>query len=151
MDIEKIKQLVELVKQTGIDELEISEGKESVRIRSTPLLQPSAITAVTPSLAPFQRPIDLPTITTLPGPSGHQVRSPMVGLFYRSPSPGEKPFVAVGQTVKVGDALCIVEAMKMMNKIEADHAGVITAIFIEDGQPIEFDEPLMVIEPPKGP
>lgn len=151
MDIEKIKQLVELVKQSEIDELEITEGKESVRIRCTPLLQPPAITAVN-SLAPLPRSIDVPAaMTTLPSPSGHQVRSPMVGLFYRSPSPGEKPFVAVGQTVKVGDALCIVEAMKMMNKIEADHAGVITAIFIEDGQPIEFDEPLMVIEPPKGP
>lgn len=151
MDIEKIKQLVELVKQTGIDELEITEGKESVRIRCTPLLQPPALTAVTTSLAPFPQPLDMPTIPTPPGPSGHQVRSPMVGLFYRSPSPGAKPFVTVGQTVKVGDALCIVEAMKMMNKIEADHAGVITAIFIEDGQPIEFDEPLMVIEPSKGP
>jgi acetyl-CoA carboxylase biotin carboxyl carrier protein len=146
MDIEKIKQLVVLVKQSGIDELEISEGEESVRIRCASLLQPTAITAVTPQ-PPLL--VDTPTITT-PSSACHQVRSPMVGLFYRSPSPGEKPFVALGQTVKVGDALCIVEAMKMMNKIEADCAGVITAIFIEDGQPIEFDEPLMVIEPTQG-
>jgi acetyl-CoA carboxylase biotin carboxyl carrier protein len=145
MDIEKIKQLVELVKQSEIDELEVTEGKGSVRIRCNTPLQPPAVMAV--NSAPLPHPVDVPAITTPPIPSSHQVRSPMVGLFYRSPSPGEKPFVAVGQTVKVGDALCIVEAMKMMNKIEADQAGVITAIFIEDGQPIEFDEPLMAIEP----
>lgn len=152
MDIRKIKKLIELVEESGIMELEISEGEESVRINrgspattavqytlpSAPVAQPAtpAVTQPTPA-------VEMPPVAEV---SGHQVRSPMVGTFYRSPSPDAKPFVEVGQTVKVGDALCIVEAMKMMNRIEADKAGVVKAILINDGEPVEFDEPLIVIE-----
>ncbi|MFQ1014249.1 acetyl-CoA carboxylase biotin carboxyl carrier protein [Avibacterium paragallinarum] len=152
MDIRKIKKLIELVEESGIMELEISEGEESVRINrgspATTAVQctlPSAPVAQPASPAPAQPAtpaVEAPAVEV----SGHQVRSPMVGTFYRSPSPEAKPFVEVGQTVKVGDALCIVEAMKMMNRIEADKAGVVKAILINDGEPVEFDEPLIVIE-----
>ncbi|MCW9710396.1 acetyl-CoA carboxylase biotin carboxyl carrier protein [Avibacterium sp. 21-586] len=151
MDIRKIKKLIELVEESGIMELEISEGEESVRInRGSP--SATAVQYTIPSPAPVAQPTapvqptpvaEVPAVTEV---SGHQVRSPMVGTFYRSPSPDAKPFVEVGQTVKVGDALCIVEAMKMMNRIEADKAGVVKAILINDGEPVEFDEPLIVIE-----
>ncbi|MFZ7229316.1 acetyl-CoA carboxylase biotin carboxyl carrier protein [Avibacterium avium] len=153
MDIRKIKKLIELVEESGIMELEISEGEESVRInRGSPAT--TAVQYTVPSVAPVAQPAtpavtqptpvaEVPAVTEV---SGHQVRSPMVGTFYRSPSPDAKPFVEVGQTVKVGDALCIVEAMKMMNRIEADKAGVVKAILINDGEPVEFDEPLIVIE-----
>ncbi|WP_410687148.1 acetyl-CoA carboxylase biotin carboxyl carrier protein [Avibacterium paragallinarum] len=153
MDIRKIKKLIELVEESGIMELEISEGEESVRINrgspATTAVQytlPSVPAAQPASPAPAQPAtpaVEVPAATEV---SGHQVRSPMVGTFYRSPSPEAKPFVEVGQTVKVGDALCIVEAMKMMNRIEADKAGVVKAILINDGEPVEFDEPLIVIE-----
>ncbi|MEE3609135.1 acetyl-CoA carboxylase biotin carboxyl carrier protein [Avibacterium paragallinarum] len=152
MDIRKIKKLIELVEESGIMELEISEGEESVRINrgspATTAVQytlPSAPAVQPASPAPAQPAtpaVEAPAVEV----SGHQVRSPMVGTFYRSPSPEAKPFVEVGQTVKVGDALCIVEAMKMMNRIEADKAGVVKAILINDGEPVEFDEPLIVIE-----
>ncbi|AKH64127.1 MULTISPECIES: acetyl-CoA carboxylase biotin carboxyl carrier protein [Photorhabdus] len=156
MDIRKIKKLIELVEESGISELEISEGEESVRIsralapQSFPAAQqyipvqaqqPALANAVAPSQA-------LPeTISERSAAiSGHIVRSPMVGTFYRTPSPDAKPFVEVGQPVNVGDTLCIVEAMKMMNQIEADKAGVVKAILMENGQAVEFDEPLVVIE-----
>ena len=155
MDIRKIKKLIELVEESGITELEVQEEEGTVRIsRAAPAIAPAAVqyaaapvVAPTPTAAPAQA----PTAAT-PAPaasdelSGHLVRSPMVGTFYRSPSPEAKAFVEVGQSVKAGDALCIVEAMKMMNRIEADKAGVVKAILINDGDAVEFDEPLIVIE-----
>ncbi|ELQ5996932.1 acetyl-CoA carboxylase biotin carboxyl carrier protein [Cronobacter dublinensis] len=157
MDIRKIKKLIELVEESGIAELEISEGEESVRISrspantgfpmmqqayAAPMMQPQQAlsNAVAPAAAPA---MEAPAAAEF---SGHIVRSPMVGTFYRTPSPDAKAFVEVGQKVNVGDTLCIVEAMKMMNQIEADKAGVVKAILVESGQPVEFDEPLVVIE-----
>ncbi len=148
MDIRKIKKLIELVEESGITELEVQEEEGTVRIsRAAPAVAPAAVqyaaapvVAPTPAAAPAQAPAASDEL------SGHLVRSPMVGTFYRSPSPEAKAFVEVGQSVKVGDALCIVEAMKMMNRIEADKAGVVKAILINDGNAVEFDEPLIVIE-----
>ncbi|MCV9879767.1 acetyl-CoA carboxylase biotin carboxyl carrier protein [Brenneria izbisi] len=155
MDIRKIKKLIELVEESGIAELEISEGEESVRISRAPAApcypvmqqayapmqqQPALAAAVAPAPAADAAPTAPAAI------SGHIVRSPMVGTFYRTPSPDAKAFVEVGQQVNVGDTLCIVEAMKMMNQIEADKAGVVKAILVDNGQPVEFDEPLVVIE-----
>lgn len=154
MDIRKIKKLIELVEESGINELEISEGEESVRISrsapntgypvmqqayAAPMMQAQAPVAAAPAAALAEAPAKAEI-------SGHIVRSPMVGTFYRTPSPDAKAFVEIGQKVNVGDTLCIVEAMKMMNQIEADKAGVVKAILIESGQPVEFDEPLVVIE-----
>ena len=154
MDIRKIKKLIELVEESGIAELEISEGEESVRIsRSGPAVPAPVHYAAAPVAAPAPAaaaPVaDAPAMAAeAPAavPAGHQVLSPMVGTFYRSPSPDAKSFVEVGQSVTAGDTLCIVEAMKMMNQIEADKSGVVTAILVEDGQPVEFDQPLVVIE-----
>ncbi|WP_118845881.1 acetyl-CoA carboxylase biotin carboxyl carrier protein [Haemophilus haemolyticus] len=155
MDIRKIKKLIELVEESGITELEVQEEEGTVRIsRAAPAVAPAAVqyaaapvVAPTPTSTPAQAPA---AATSAPAASdelsGHLVRSPMVGTFYRSPSPEAKAFVEVGQSVKVGDALCIVEAMKMMNRIEADKAGVVKAILINDGDAVEFDEPLIVIE-----
>ena len=155
MDIRKIKKLIELVEESGITELEVQEEEGTVRIsRAAPAIAPAAVqyaaapvVAPTPTAAPAQAPA---AATSAPAASdelsGHLVRSPMVGTFYRSPSPEAKAFVEVGQSVKVGDALCIVEAMKMMNRIEADKAGVVKAILINDGDAVEFDDPLIVIE-----
>lgn len=155
MDIRKIKKLIELVEESGIAELEISEGEESVRISrapaavnypmmqqayATPIMQPQ------PALAAAVAPAPVEAAAAPAAISGHIVRSPMVGTFYRTPSPDAKAFVEVGQHVNVGDTLCIVEAMKMMNQIEADKSGVVKAILVESGQPVEFDEPLVVIE-----
>ena len=155
MDIRKIKKLIELVEESGITELEVQEEEGTVRIsRAAPAVAPAAIQyAAAPVVAPTPAavPAQAPAAAT-PAPaasdelSGHLVRSPMVGTFYRSPSPEAKAFVEVGQSVKVGDALCIVEAMKMMNRIEADKAGVVKAILINDGDAVEFDEPLIVVE-----
>ena len=156
MDIRKIKKLIELVEESGITELEVQEEEGTVRIsRAAPAVAPAAIqyaaAPVAPVAAPAAAPAPAPAAaapTEAPAAevSGHQVRSPMVGTFYRSPSPEAKAFVEVGQTVKVGDALCIVEAMKMMNRIEADKAGVVKAILVNDGEAVEFDQPLIVIE-----
>ncbi len=153
MDIRKIKKLIELVEESGITELEVQEEEGTVRIsRAAPAVAPAAVqyaaapvVAPTPATAPTQAPAAA-TPAASDELSGHLVRSPMVGTFYRSPSPEAKAFVEVGQPVKVGDALCIVEAMKMMNRIEADKAGVVKAILINDGDAVEFDEPLIVIE-----
>lgn len=154
MDIRKIKKLIELLEESGIMELEITEGEESVRI-SRGHAAPTAVSYQLPNTVPVaaQPAQAAPAMTAalvteakadeIPG---HIVRSPMVGTFYRSPSPDAAAFVEVGQTVKVGDALCIVEAMKMMNRIEADKAGVVKAILVQDGTPVEFDEKLIVIE-----
>lgn len=148
MDIRKIKKLIELLEESGIEELEICEGEESVRISrgssaqaAMPYYvpQPQAIPAAAPA-AEAAAPAT-PDNT----PSGHLVRSPMVGTFYRSPAPGAPSFAEVGQTVKAGDVLCIIEAMKMMNQIEADKSGTIDAILVEDGEPVEFDQPLFSI------
>lgn len=152
MDIRKIKKLIELVEESGITELEVQEEEGTVRIsRAVPAVAPAAIqyaaAPVAPAAAPAAAPVAAaPAEAPVAEISGHQVRSPMVGTFYRSPSPEAKAFVEVGQTVKVGDALCIVEAMKMMNRIEADKAGVVKAILVNDGEAVEFDQPLIVIE-----
>jgi acetyl-CoA carboxylase biotin carboxyl carrier protein len=136
MDIRKIKKLIELVEESGISELEITEGEESVRIHRGPTAQ-----AVPMQYAP--QPQLLPAAPVF---SGHTMCSPMVGTFYRSSSPGVKSFVEVGQKVNVGDTLCIIEAMKMMNQIESDKAGVIKQILVENQEPVEFDQPMFVIE-----
>ena len=150
MDIRKIKKLIELVEESGISELEISEGEESVRIsRNSPVsaapiqyaAAPAPVAAPAPAAAPVAAEAAAPAV-----PAGHQVLSPMVGTFYGAPSPDAKPFVKVGQSVTAGETLCIVEAMKMMNQIEADKSGVVTAILVEDGQPVEFDQALVIIE-----
>ena len=149
MDIRKIKKLIELVEESGITELEVQEEEGTVRIsRAAPAVAPAAIQYAAAPVAPVAAPAAAPAPAEAPVAeiSGHQVRSPMVGTFYRSPSPEAKAFVEVGQTVKVGDALCIVEAMKMMNRIEADKAGVVKAILVNDGEAVEFDQPLIVIE-----
>ncbi|MGC6232115.1 acetyl-CoA carboxylase biotin carboxyl carrier protein [Hafnia paralvei] len=153
MDIRKIKKLIELVEESGISELEISEGEESVRISrapaagSMPMMQPYYAAAPAQAAAPaVAAPAAAPAAEAPAAISGHIVRSPMVGTFYRTPSPDAKSFVEVGQKVNAGDPLCIVEAMKMMNQIEADKSGVVKAILVENGQPVEFDEPLVVIE-----
>ncbi|MEZ8735078.1 MULTISPECIES: acetyl-CoA carboxylase biotin carboxyl carrier protein [unclassified Vibrio] len=150
MDIRKIKKLIELVEESGISELEISEGEESVRISrnsTAPVAPvqyaaaPAPVAAAAPAAAPVAAAEAAPAV-----PAGHQVLSPMVGTFYGAPSPDAKPFVKVGQSVTAGETLCIVEAMKMMNQIEADKSGVVTAILVEDGQPVEFDQALVIIE-----
>ncbi|KKD61282.1 acetyl-CoA carboxylase [Grimontia sp. AD028] len=154
MDIRKIKKLIELVEESGIAELEISEGEESVRIsRATAPVATQVYAAPAAAPAPVAAPAApaaAPAAAEAPAVeaevAGHQVLSPMVGTFYRSPSPEAKSFVEVGQSVNVGDTLCIVEAMKMMNQIQADKAGVVKAILCEDGQAVEFDQALVIIE-----
>ena len=155
MDIRKIKKLIELVEESGISELEISEGEESVRISraapaaSFPVMQQAYAAPVIqqqPALSNAVAPAAEAPAAAAAEISGHIVRSPMVGTFYRTPSPDAKAFCEVGQKVNAGDTLCIVEAMKMMNQIEADKSGVVKAILVESGQPVEFDEPLVVIE-----
>lgn len=152
MDIRKVKKLIELLEESGIDELEIHEGEESVRIsrHSKQVAPQQYFSAPPPAAAPAPAaaapaaPASL--VEAAPAePSGHLVRSPMVGTFYRSPSPTAGAFVEVGHTVKAGDVLCIVEAMKMMNHIEADKSGVIQSILADNGQPVEFDQPLFSI------
>lgn len=148
MDLRKLKTLIELVEGSGIAELEISEGEERVRITRTVAAaqqiyaaapQPAAAPAAPPPAAVAAEPAKPAT------PEGHVVKSPMVGTFYRSASPGSKPFVDVGQNVNSGDTLCIIEAMKLLNEIDADQTGVIKAILVENGQPVEFGQPLFVI------
>lgn len=153
MDLRKLKKLIDLVQDSGIAELEITEGEEKVRITRAvagqtvyagmPMMQPGMM----PNYAP-QVPTAAPAVAEAAepaAPEGHVVKSPMVGTFYRTPSPNSKAFVEVGQTVKAGDTLCIIEAMKLMNEIEADESGVIKAILIENGQPVEYGEPLFII------
>lgn len=151
MDIRKIKKLIELLEESGISELEITEGEESVRIsRNGPAQQYAPVQHYAPApqhAAPAPVAAAAPAAVEAPKAiSGHAVKSPMVGSFYRAASPTAKPFVEVGQTVKVGDTLCIVEAMKMMNQIQSDKAGVVKEILLENGEPVEFDQPLFVIE-----
>jgi acetyl-CoA carboxylase biotin carboxyl carrier protein len=146
MDIRKIKKLIELLETSGIAELEIKEGEESVRISRQ-------IPTVMQSLAPIAAPLAAAPVAAAPPVanaaeevSGHQVKSPMVGTFYGAASPTSGPFVTQGQQVNVGDTLCIIEAMKMMNQIEADKAGKIRSILVENGSPVEFDQVLFIIE-----
>ena len=152
MDIRKVKKLIELLEESGIDEIEIKEGEESVRIsrssNAAKQMLAAAPYAQAPAAAPAAPAPVAPSAPTAPeeeGPNGHKVTSPMVGTFYRSSSPEAKPFAEVGQTVKAGDTICIIEAMKMMNQIEADVSGVIQAIMVDNADPVEFDQPLFVI------
>ena len=142
MDLRKLKTLIELVESSGIAELEISEGEERVRITRSLAAVPQQHVA-----APAPQPVAVVPAEPAKAaePEGHVVKSPMVGSFYRCPSPGAKPFVEVGQSVKAGDTLCIIEAMKLLNEIEADQAGIIKAILVETGQAVEFGQPLFII------
>ncbi len=150
MDIRKIKKLIEIIEASEIVEFEITEGEESIRISRYSKNAPvNYVTAPAPVMAAA------PVIPTAAAPqadagssvmSGHIVKSPMVGTFYRSSTPGAKPFTVVGQTVSAGDTLCIIEAMKILNQIEADKSGTVIQILVEDGQPVEYDQPLFVIE-----
>jgi acetyl-CoA carboxylase biotin carboxyl carrier protein len=153
MDIRKVKKLIELLEESGISELEIHEGEESVRISR--YSQAPAAPAYAPPMAAIPQ-VSAPMAEAQPAPtgeaaaaeeiSGHAINSPMVGTFYRAPSPGAKPFVEVGDRVNVGDTLCIVEAMKLLNQIESDKVGTVKAILVENGQPVEYGEPLFIIE-----
>jgi acetyl-CoA carboxylase biotin carboxyl carrier protein len=155
MDIRKIKKLIELLEESNIGELEIKEGEESVRIaRNSGTVQylnaPMQGYAPAPAAAPAATPAAAPAATTAapaaaPSVSGHIIKSPMVGTYYGAPSPGSPNFIEVGKQVKVGDVICIIEAMKMMNQITADKAGVIESILVQDGSPVEFDQPLVTI------
>ena len=147
MDIRKVKKLIELLEASDIAEIEIKEGEESVRISRGATSVPAPIAYQAPPAAPAPVAAAAPAAEPAPAPdtSGNTIKSPMVGTFYRSPSPSSPVFVEVGKHVKAGDVVCIVEAMKMMNQIEADHAGVVEAILVEDGEPVEFDQPLITI------
>ena len=149
MDIRKVKKLIELLEESQVAEIEIHEGEESVRIsrmpmqavvQAAPAVAMAAPAAAAPSVAAAPAPATEPTT-----PDGHVVTSPMVGTFYEAASPGAKPFVEIGQQVNIGDTLCIVEAMKMLNQIEADKAGTISAMLVENGEPVEFGQSLFVI------
>ncbi len=146
MDLRKLKKLIDLVEESGITELEVTEGEEKVRIvkHSTAAVQQ---TYMVPQAAPVYAaaPAAISAAPESDAPEGHVVKSPMVGTFYRSASPGSEPFVEIGTSVKVGQTLCIIEAMKLLNEIESDGAGVIKAILVENGQPVEFGEPLFII------
>ncbi|KGE02842.1 acetyl-CoA carboxylase biotin carboxyl carrier protein [Pseudohaliea rubra] len=149
MDIRKVKKLIELLEESNIDEIEIQEGEESVRIsrNGSRIQYAPAGYAPPPPPAPAApaAPAAAPEPADAPEAEGHLVRSPMVGTFYRSPSPSSAPFIEVGKTVKAGDVLCIVEAMKMMNQIEADKSGTVAAILVDNGEPVEYDQPLVSI------
>jgi acetyl-CoA carboxylase biotin carboxyl carrier protein len=147
MDLRKLKKLIDLVQESGIAELEITEGEEKVKIVKGGV----AVAAPTPAVAPAVE--ARPAAAAAPAPAGepepaqegHVVKAPMVGTFYRSPSPDAKPFVEVGQAVKEGDTICIIEAMKLMNEIEADASGTVKAILVENGQPVEYGQPLFIL------
>ena len=147
MDLRKLKTLIELVESSGIAELEIAEGEERVRITRT-LQAPLQAGAVSASVIAAAAPLPsapAPVAAAPVEPEGHTVKAPMVGTFYRAGSPGNKSFVEVGDTVSVGEPLCIIEAMKLMNEIESDFAGVVKAIMVENGQPVEYGQPLILI------
>lgn len=153
MDIRKVKKLIELLEESNISEIEIQEGEESVRISRHPtgaVYQQSPQYAMpaaygVPAPQPAAAPSPAEENSAPAHPAGHAISSPMVGTFYRAPAPGAKAFVEVGQRIKKGDSVCIVEAMKMMNQIEADKDGVVEAILVEDGEPVEFDQPMIII------
>ena len=151
MDIRKVKKLIELLEESGISEIEISEGEESVRISRYP--KPGAVmtTAAPPAAAPPPAPAAPAAAAPAAEPAappirGQQVTAPMVGTFYSGPAPGAKPFVEIGTEVKPGDTLCVIEAMKMMNQIESEFAGRVVSVLVENGSPVEFGQPLFVIE-----
>jgi acetyl-CoA carboxylase biotin carboxyl carrier protein len=152
MDLRKLKKLIDLVEESGIAELEITEGEEKVRISRTGNHVAASVAAAA-AAAPAAAAPTAASAAALPAgepavpaqPEGHLLKSPMVGTFYRSPSPGAKAFVEVGQSVTEGETVCIIEAMKLLNEIEADRSGVIKAILVENGQPVEYGHPLMVI------
>jgi acetyl-CoA carboxylase biotin carboxyl carrier protein len=157
MDIRKIKKLIELLEESGIAEIEIKEGEEAVRISRMPAasgaVQPPQIThmAAVPAGATAAGPSGAAEVATVeaaqkPKPSEHVITAPMVGTFYASPSPGAKAFVEIGDEIKVGQVLCIIEAMKMMNQIEADRAGRVASVMARNGDPVEFGQPLFVVE-----
>lgn len=160
MDLRKLKKLIELVEESSIAELEITEGEEKVRIskpgsgapnyaimpQAMPAMMQASPQSMTHATSGNTDAADGPASTAKAVLDGHVVKSPMVGTFYRAASPGANPFVEVGQSVKEGDTLCIIEAMKLLNEIEADKSGVIKAILLENGQPVEYGEPLFVIE-----
>ncbi|MDZ7787713.1 MAG: acetyl-CoA carboxylase biotin carboxyl carrier protein [Halofilum sp. (in: g-proteobacteria)] len=154
MDIRKVKKLIELLEESGIAELEIQEGEESVRISRYGSQAPAPAPAAPAAQAPAAPPAAAPAPAAETGgdeaggglPSGHVVESPMVGTFYTASSPSSPPFVEVGQSVKAGETICIIEAMKILNQIEADVSGTVKAILVENGSPVEFGEPLMIIE-----
>ncbi|MDO4998249.1 MAG: acetyl-CoA carboxylase biotin carboxyl carrier protein [Neisseria sp.] len=154
MDLRKLKKLIDLVEESGIAEIEVTEGEEKVRITRSVAPQtvyaaaPAPIAAPVAAAAPAAAPVAAPAAAA-PAPAADTAnaqKSPMVGTFYRAPSPSSPAFVEVGQTVKEGDTLCIIEAMKLMNEIEAEKSGVVKAILVENGQPVEFGEPLFIIE-----
>ncbi len=159
MDIRKIKKLIELLDHSDVVEIEIKEGEESVRVSraqtspvyNTPYILPTpmppyAVSHTPPNDPQAQAAPPAESNPEKPELTGHRVTSPMVGTFYRAPSPGAKPFVEAGQAVNVGDTLCIIEAMKMLNQIEADIAGILKSILVENGQPVEFGQPLFIID-----
>ena len=149
MDLRKLKKLIDLVQESGIAELEITEGEEKVKIVKGGAV--SVMTAAAPAAAPAPaaameaKPAATPPAEPTAGQEGHVVKAPMVGTFYRSPSPDAKPFVEVGQSVKEGETICIIEAMKQMNEIEADASGVVKAVLVENGQPVEYGQPLFIL------
>ncbi|HET9122673.1 MAG TPA: acetyl-CoA carboxylase biotin carboxyl carrier protein [Acidiferrobacteraceae bacterium] len=148
MDIRKVKKLIEMLEQSNLGEIEIREGEESIRISRSQTAGPAvlaapAVAAAAPATAPGGAP---PAPESRKGPAGHAVTSPMVGTFYRAASPEAPPFVEVGASVNVGDTLCIIEAMKMLNEIESDKSGIVRAVLKENGQPVEYGETLFVIE-----
>ena len=153
MDLRKLKKLIDLVEQSGIAELEITEGEEKVRIsRGSAGMgalsqgHPVAPAALQPlAAAPLTAVVSAPVEPAVEEVPGHVLKAPMVGTFYRASAPGAKPFVEVGQTVAVGDVLCIIEAMKLLNEIESDQAGTIKAILVENAQPVEYGQPLFII------
>ncbi|HUO44046.1 MAG TPA: acetyl-CoA carboxylase biotin carboxyl carrier protein [Burkholderiales bacterium] len=144
MDLRKLKKLIDLVEESGIAELEITEGEEKVRINRG---GPATVTSTAPVVAALPPPAVVPgsSASEPAAPEGQVLKSPMVGTFYRAASPGAKPFVEVGQTVSKGETVCIIEAMKLLNEIEADRAGTIKAVLVENGQPVEYGHPLMII------
>lgn len=157
MDIRKIKKLIELIQKTGVAEIEIHEGEESVRItreihRTAPTITTTSPVIPASPMPPQAAAEPTPAVATkpaeaaVPEPEKHMVRAPMVGTVYLSPTPGAKPFIEIGQTVKIGDVICLIEAMKMFNQIEADKAGTVTARLVDNGTPVEFSQPLFVIE-----
>ncbi len=147
MDLRKLKTLIDLVSESGIAEIEVTEGEDKVRIvnkyAGTPIHAAAAVAM--PAAAPVAVAAPAATAEAPAAPSGHVVKSPMVGTFYRSPNPESKPFVEVGQTVKAGDTLCIIEAMKLLNEIEADVAGTVREILVDNGQAVEYGQPLFII------
>lgn len=142
MDLRKLKKLIDLVQESGIGELEITEGEEKVRISR---LGPPAQPAVMPAAQPAPIVAAVPAVEVPAAVEGHVVKSPMVGTFYRAASPGAKTFVELGDRVNPGDTLCIIEAMKLLNEIEADQGGVVKEVYVENGQPVEYGEPLFLI------